>query len=137
MYRARDKQTGTLFALKFVSLHRAGRWAQREGLLAMSFEHKNLVRQVGFSYWPPALPEFLCLKMIYVEGRPLDVWAWEENPNTRAVLGKLVGVARGLAVVHDQHVVHRDVKEANILVARQGWGASAVGLRGRQAPGAD
>ncbi len=62
------------------------------------------------------LPEFFCLKMIYVEGRPLDVWAWEENPDTWAVVGKLVGVARGLAVAHDKQVVHRDVKEANILV---------------------
>ncbi|HEX8539254.1 MAG TPA: protein kinase, partial [Cystobacter sp.] len=116
VYRARDKLTGTLFALKFVPLHRARQWAEREGILAMPFQHKNLVRQVGFSYWPPVLPEFFCLKMIYVEGRPLDVWAWEENPDTWAVVGKLVGVARGLAVVHDEHVVHRDVKEANILV---------------------
>jgi len=74
------------------------------------------VRQVGFSYWPPVLPEFFCLKMLYVEGRPLDVWAWDENPDTQAVMGKMVGVVRGLAVVHDEKVVHRDVKEANILV---------------------
>jgi serine/threonine-protein kinase len=116
VYRARDKLSGTLLALKFVPLHRARQWAEREGTVAMSFEHKNLVRQVGFSYWPPMLPEFFCLKMLYVEGRPLDVWAWEENPDTLAVMGKMVGVARGLAVVHDEHVVHRDVKEANILV---------------------
>jgi len=116
VYRARDKLSGTLLALKFVPLHRARQWAEREGTLAMSFEHKNLVRQVGFSYWPPVLPEFFCLKMLYVEGRPLDVWAWAENPDTLAVVGKMVGVARGLAVVHDENVVHRDVKEANIVV---------------------
>ena len=116
VYRARDKLSGTLLALKFVPLHRAKQWAEREGTLAMYFQHKNLVRQVGFSYWPPALPEFFCLKMLYVEGRPLDVWAWEENPDTLAVVGKMVGVARGLAVVHDENVVHRDVKEANIIV---------------------
>ncbi|HEX5746107.1 MAG TPA: serine/threonine-protein kinase [Archangium sp.] len=116
VYRARDKLSGTLLALKFVPLHRAKQWAEREGTLAMYFQHKNLVRQVGFSYWPPVLPEFFCLKMLYVEGRPLDVWAWEENPDTLAVMGKMVGVVRGLAVVHDEKVVHRDVKEANILV---------------------
>ncbi|QRK05530.1 protein kinase [Archangium violaceum] len=116
VYRARDKLSGTLLALKFVPLHRAKQWAEREGTLAMYFQHKNLVRQVGFSYWPPVLPEFFCLKMLYVEGRTLDVWAWEENPDTLAVVGKMVGVARGLAVVHDENVVHRDVKEANIIV---------------------
>ncbi|ATB35508.1 hypothetical protein CYFUS_000921 [Cystobacter fuscus] len=116
VYRARDKLTGTLFALKFVPLYRAKQWAEREGILAMPFQHKNLVQQVGFSYWPPVLPEFFCLKMIYVEGRPLDVWAWEENPDTWAVVGKVMGVSRGLAVVHDRQVVHRDVKEANIVV---------------------
>ncbi|WNG20550.1 serine/threonine protein kinase [Cystobacter fuscus] len=116
VYRARDKLTGILFALKFVPLYRAKQWAEREGVLAMPFQHKNLVQQMGFSYWPPVLPEFFCLKMIYVEGRPLDVWAWEDNPDTWAVVGKLVGVSRGLAVAHDKHVVHRDVKEANIVV---------------------
>ena len=116
VYRARDKRSGTLFALKFIPLYRAEAWAEREGLLTLPFNHPNLVRQVGFSYWPLELPEFFCLKMLYVEGRPLDVWAWEENPDTRAVVGKLVGVARGLAVVHDLDVVHRDVKEANIVV---------------------
>lgn len=116
VYRARDKHTGTLFALKFIPLYRAEEWARRESLIAIHFQHKNIVRLVGMGYWPPALPEFFCLKMVYVEGRQLGVWAWEENPDARAIVGKLAGVARGLAVVHDLNVVHRDVKEANILV---------------------
>jgi serine/threonine-protein kinase len=116
VYRARDRLSGTLLAIKFIPLYRAKAWAERESLISMSFHHENLVRQVGFGYWPLVVPRFMWLKMLYVEGRELDVWAWEENPDARAVAGKVLGVARGLSVVHDQKVVHRDVKEANILV---------------------
>jgi eukaryotic-like serine/threonine-protein kinase len=116
VYRARDKLSGTLFAIKFIPLYRAEQWAHRESIISMPFRHRNLVQQVGFGYWPHVVPRFMWLKMLYIEGRELDEWAWEENPDARAIAGKLLGVARGLAVVHDQRVVHRDVKESNILV---------------------
>ncbi|HSP80684.1 MAG TPA: serine/threonine-protein kinase [Myxococcaceae bacterium] len=116
VYRARDTHSGTLLAIKFISLQRARERAGREALINMPFRHENLVRQVGFGYWPFAQPRFMWLKMLYVEGRELDVWAWEENPTARAVASKLLGVARGLAVVHHQGIVHRDIKESNILV---------------------
>jgi serine/threonine-protein kinase len=116
VYRARDRLSGTLLAIKFIPLYRASEWARRESTIAMPFRHKNLVQQVGCGYWPDVVPQFMWLKMLYVEGRELDAWAWEENPDARAITGKVLGVARGLAVVHDQKVVHRDVKEANILV---------------------
>ncbi len=116
VYRARDTHSGTLFAIKFISLQRARERAGREAIINMPFRHENLVRQVGFGYWPFDQPRFMWLKMLYVEGRELDVWAWEENPTARAVASKLMGVARGLAVVHHQGIVHRDIKESNILV---------------------
>jgi serine/threonine-protein kinase len=54
--------------------------------------------------------------MEYVPGRRLDVWASTENPSAREVVRKLLGVAQALAATHRVKVVHRDVKEANILV---------------------
>ena len=119
VYRAREPGSGRLYALKFIPLWRAKGWAQREFAIALRLRHPNLVEMMGFGYWPYVLPEFLWLKMVYVQGRPLDRWVWEENADARALTQKLLGVARGLAVAHDVGVMHRDIKEANILVREE------------------
>ena len=116
VYRARDPLTGTLFALKFISLRQAEARARRECAIAMPWHHANLGRQLGFGFWPLTLPRFLWLKSLYIEGPELGVWAHRDNPDARDVVLKGMGVTRALAVVHSHGVVHRDVKEANILV---------------------
>ena len=116
VYRARDRRTGTLLAIKVMPLARARDQARRESSLAPDFAHPNLVCQVGWGLWPLLMPRFFWLKMLFIEGRPLDTWVREENPSARAIVHKLLGVTRGLTVVHERGVVHRDVKEANILV---------------------
>jgi serine/threonine-protein kinase len=116
VYLAQAPDSGRRYALKFIPLGRSEARAWRELALSLQLHHPNLVTVVGSGLWPDIQPEFLWLKMVYVQGRPIDRWAWEENAGARAVTGKLLGVARGLAVAHDAGVVHRDVKEANILV---------------------
>ncbi len=119
VYRAREPHSGRRYALKFIPLGRSEARAWREFALCPPLHHPNLVAMVGSGLWPDGQPEFLWLKMVYVQGRPLDQWAWEENASARALTCKVLGVARGLAVAHDAGVVHRDVKEANILVREE------------------
>ena len=77
----------------------------------------NVVSFLGYSLWPDEEPRFLVLALELVEGRPLDVWAREENPSALELVHRvLVPLARTLADVHAAGVVHRDVKDANILV---------------------
>jgi eukaryotic-like serine/threonine-protein kinase len=114
VYRAR--RGGQLYALKFIHRKAAGGWAKREVDILMRLAHPNVVGFEGCGFWPDDTREHLVVIMVYVEGRRLDVWAQEENPDARAVAQKVLSVGKALAAIHRQSVVHRDLKEANIIV---------------------
>ncbi|AGC43162.1 serine/threonine protein kinase [Myxococcus stipitatus DSM 14675] len=114
VYRASCE--GQPAALKLLHLPRAPGRVEREVSILLRLRHPNVVGIRAFGYWPLASPEFAVIAMEYVEGRQLDVWAREENPSARQVLLAVLGVARALAATHEAGVVHRDVKEANVMV---------------------
>lgn len=114
VYRATCE--GQLAALKLLHLPRVGARVEREVSILLRLRHPNVVGIRGFGYWPAAAPEFAVIAMEYVEGRQLDAWARDENPSARQVLKVVLDVARALAATHEAGVVHRDVKEANVMV---------------------
>ncbi|NOK15842.1 serine/threonine protein kinase [Corallococcus carmarthensis] len=114
VYRAR--RGGRLYALKLIPLWGLADWAEREVAILLRLKHSNLVRIRGHGQWPDEAPQFFFIIMDYVEGRRLDVWAKEENPSAREVVLKVLGVARGLEAAHRAKVVHRDLKESNVVV---------------------
>ncbi len=114
VYRARRGER--LYALKFIRIKDAGGWAKREVESLLRVSHRNVVGFEGCGFWPEETHEHLVVIMDYVEGRRLDVWAEEENPDAREVARKVLGVGRALAAIHKENVIHRDLKEANIIV---------------------
>ena len=117
VYRAR--RSGRPFAIKLVPLDPRG---DREVEALRRVRHPNVVGFHGYGFWPHEEPRFLVLALELVEGWPLDVWAREGNPSALELVRQvLLPVVRSLAEVHAAGVVHRDVKEANILV-REGDG---------------
>ncbi|MCP3136788.1 protein kinase domain-containing protein [Pyxidicoccus xibeiensis] len=116
---------GQRYALKLLPLSGLGDWGERELLMLARVKHPNVVRLLGYWHWPDQAPRFLVVIMEYVEGRQLDVWADAENPSAHAVLLRARGVARALGALHQGKVLHRDVKEANILV-REGDGEAVL-----------
>ncbi|WP_284663379.1 serine/threonine-protein kinase [Myxococcus sp. SDU36] len=107
---------GQAYALKLLELARVGARVEREVSILLKLSHPNVVGLHGFGRWPAAAPEFGVIVMEYVEGRQLDVWASEENPSARQVARVVLDVARALEAVHEAGVLHRDVKEANVMV---------------------
>ncbi|MFY0567471.1 serine/threonine protein kinase [Archangium lansingense] len=112
VYRAR--RSGRLYAIKLVRIDPRG---DREAAALRLVRHPNVVSFHGYGFWPEDEPRFLVLALELVEGRTLDVWAAEENPSAlELVMRLLLPFALTLADVHASGVVHRDIKEANIVV---------------------
>lgn len=120
VYRVR-RPGGATYALKFIPLEGEIDRALREFAILLKLRHRNLVQVMAMGLYPEEAPEFLWLQLGFVEGERLDRWAKARSLCARDVARRVLEVARGLAVAHSEGVVHRDVKEANIIVrARDG-----------------
>lgn len=122
VYRARQVRPSRLVALKVISPQLASESGFRERFeheseIAASIEHSNVipVYEVGEE------SELLFIAMRYVEGTDLGMLIATEGrlPPLRAVqiLGELTAA---LDAAHERGLVHRDVKPANVLIAREG-----------------
>jgi eukaryotic-like serine/threonine-protein kinase len=142
VYKA--ERDGRPFALKFIlGRGELDAWGEREISILLHLRHPNVARFAACDRWPDARTGYLFLAMEYVEGRTLEAWAREENPSARQVVEKFLPLVKALGDVHQQGVIHRDVKPANILVRESdgqpvlvdfGLGAFA-GARPASAPG--
>ena len=116
VYRVRSPE-GSVSALKLLPLDQGPERAERawrEVSLGTRLHHPNLARQLGAGQWPLEKPRFLWLKFELIDGPALDEWA--PGHTVGEVVERVLEVARALAVSHEAGVLHRDVKEANILV---------------------
>ncbi|AKJ05952.1 serine/threonine-protein kinase [Archangium gephyra] len=112
VYRAR--RSGRPYAIKLVPIHPRG---DREAAALRLMRHPNVVSFHGYGLWPEEEPRFLVLALELVEGLTLDAWAARENPSAlELVMRVLLPFALTLADVHASGVVHRDIKEANIVM---------------------
>jgi len=137
VYEAQHTISGERVALKMMS-HRlvndseALRCFQQEADIIESFEHPNIVRMHGrFA----AFHTFFII-LEYCEGRSLAQVLAAEGPMDEARFRQIVGnVASALDYAHRAHVVHRDVKPANVMLS----GAASVKLMdfGLAEPGSD
>jgi eukaryotic-like serine/threonine-protein kinase len=110
------ERAGLFFALKLLRARALEGWGQREINILRHLAHPNVVGFHAYDRWPVPLYGYLYFVMDFVEGRTLEEWALDENPSARQVARVLLEVLLALAAVHEQGVVHRDLKRDNLLI---------------------
>jgi Protein kinase domain len=122
VYKARDRQTGDLVALKILhpsaaSDPQALERFKNELILARRITHKNVCRVYDLNEYAGTT----VISMEFLDGRSLRAILREvESVSVRQGLKMLRQITAGLAEAHSQGVVHRDLKPENILIGRDG-----------------
>lgn len=120
--QAVDCELDRIVALKVLSPTLASNGAarrrfSREGQAAASVAHDNVVA----IYHVESAGPVPYLVMQYVDGCSLQEWVMRSGPvDTTSALRMVAQLAAALAAAHEQGLVHRDVKPANILVGAAG-----------------
>lgn len=122
VWLARHERSGRAAALKLLRSEAQTnavlrRMFENEVQITLKLDHPNVVR--AFDGHPTGVEAFLALE--YCEGGTLDQLLLEQGrmPASRA-LQLVRDVAAGLAHTHGAHVLHRDVKPANVFLDGSG-----------------
>ncbi|KAK6921449.1 Protein kinase domain [Dillenia turbinata] len=116
VYKGLDLENGDFVAIKQVSLENI---AQEDLSIIMNLNHKNIVKYLGSL----KTKTHLHIILEYVENSSL---ANIIKPNKfgpfpeQLVAVYIAQVLEGLVYLHEQGVIHRDIKGANILITKEG-----------------
>ncbi len=141
VYKALHIATKTYMAIKvllptLLASARARYYFEREAELIASLDHPNIVgiRDSGIIHHQ------YYFVMQYIEGQPLDQYVRNEDLSFREKILLFHKICTAITYAHQQGIIHRDLKFANILVDKRGephvldFGlAKAIGLS-EQAP---
>jgi serine/threonine protein kinase len=126
VWRARDRKIGRVVCLKLLDKAKTIKFEARfpglkrpmEGAICMALKHKNVVTTYEHG-WTTDKEQYLVMELI--EGVGLNFMI---ETNSRQLEGNRVAlleqVAEGLAYVHKQGYLHRDICPRNIMVTNEG-----------------
>jgi serine/threonine protein kinase len=122
VYRARDRETNEILALKVLLPEFAADPAMAERFknelrLARRITHKNVCRIYDFN----RTDSFAYITMEYVDGETLRALLTRDGPLAPArVVEIATQICTGLGEAHAQGVVHRDLKPENVMITTSG-----------------
>lgn len=123
VYRARDKQTGEILAMKRVKLRSPSEKLRklREFELYSNLEHPNLVKL----YEIYELKKYSLYSEYWLSIEPLKcslacLIATEHPFREEIIVFILREILKGLEYLHSRNIAHRDIKSDNILVSEHG-----------------
>ncbi len=114
MYKAERGERS--FAIKFLADLELTGWNRREITLMLRLQLPNVVGFRACERWPDPDLGYPYIVMDYVPGLTMDRWAQRFNPTARVGMNTYLKVARAMREVHRREVLHRDLKETNIMI---------------------
>jgi serine/threonine protein kinase len=122
VYKARDRTTGQIVAIKVLTADRGGdplhrKRFEQEFRAANTLDHPNLVR--GLDYFEDGGRAYLVLE--FLDGGSVGDRLQRDGPLPEPEAVRiLVEVCQGLNEAHRHGLIHRDIKPDNILLGRDG-----------------
>lgn len=142
VYKAIDRQKDETIAIKVLFRRydidekaRKRDYLGREILVTSGLEHPNIVKIFPQIVEVPDTEGFTrrCLLMEYVDGHNLRKHIRERDLTWELAVDLCLEICIGLDYLHENNVVHMDVKPANFLISREGQAKIAdFGLSRRQ-----
>ncbi|MFL9684494.1 MULTISPECIES: serine/threonine-protein kinase [Streptomyces] len=128
VWRAFDRRVGRPVAVK-IGLHRSAEERRRfaaEARLAGNLQHPCVVALYDYGEVHHEGAALMYLVMELVEGETLAAILRRGVPPLETALRWARDICRALAAAHDAHIVHRDVKPANVIITGPGGGRAKV-----------
>ncbi|MBV8762950.1 MAG: protein kinase [Deltaproteobacteria bacterium] len=116
VYRARDRKTGMVAAVKVVSDEAPGHHAERlvrEAQLLAELQHPSIVRYLALGTTDRGAPY---LAMEWLEGEDLALHMRGDGLDARDAVVLATRVAEALGAAHERGIVHRDIKPSNLFL---------------------
>ncbi|KIY95492.1 cell division cycle 2-like protein [Monoraphidium neglectum] len=124
VFRAREKKTGHIFALKKIKLERFNdgfpQTSIREINVLLSLHHPNIVNVTEVVVGPGS-GVFMVMEFVEHDVKQLLDQELKKNPLSTAQAKCLMQqLLRGIAYLHEHWVLHRDLKTSNLLYGNDG-----------------
>jgi len=123
VYKAEDTKLKRTVALKFLPATALGTDDEKarfvtEAQAAASLSHANIATVFEINEVPDSGDTFISME--YVEGETLSEKVKKGPLKIKDAMKIAKQIAEGLATAHEQGVVHRDIKSANIMITPKG-----------------
>jgi serine/threonine protein kinase len=90
---------------------------QKEFEISYKLSHPNIVQMIGMEQIEGL---GVCIIMEYIDGYTLSEWMRNTKRTRNEVINVMKTISDTLDYIHQQQIVHRDVKPTNILITRNG-----------------
>jgi len=119
VYKAQDKKLDRLVSLKFLPPHLLGSEEEKtrfihEAKAAASLNHNNICTVYEIDKFHGQT----FIAMEYIEGESLKEKIEKGPLKIEEAIGIAIQISQGLNKAHEQGIIHRDIKSANILISK-------------------